>query len=77
MTWETNRAILRLAAKGHEPRGIAASLGLDVQQVATVYNRHAHKIQSLRRIWMSANGLQSRTSHTKGTDGKTSADGSS
>lgn len=73
MTWETTRAILRLAAKGHEPRGIAARLGLNIQDVAAVYNRHAHKIQSLRRIWMNANGLGLKTSPMTGSGGRTSA----
>jgi len=73
MTWETTRAILRLAAKDLEPQGIAAHLDLDIQQVATVYNRHAHKIQALRQIWVRGNGLGSKTSHAMGSDGKTSA----
>lgn len=73
MTWETTRAILRLAARGHEPRGIAALLDLDVRQVVTVYNRHTHKIQALRKIWLSANGLESKTSRATVSAGKTSA----
>jgi hypothetical protein len=57
LEWETTRTILRMAAKGHDATAIARHLALPAEDVATVYNRYANRIQGLRQIWFAGNGL--------------------